>query len=43
MGEIRNEEIRAMVITSAVMNHITQQWIKWFGRLMRRLSNQPFL
>ena len=41
--KIRNEEIRAMVGTSAIMNKIVQQRIRWFGHLMRMLPSQTAL
>ena len=41
--KIRNEVIRDLVGATPALQHIEQQRIKWFGHLIRMLTNQPAL
>ena len=41
--KIRNEDIRAMVGATSVLQHIEQQRVKWFGHLTRMSPKQPAL
>ena len=41
--KIRNENIRAMVGATSVLQHIEQQRVKWFGHLTRMSPKQPAL
>ena len=42
-GQIRNEDIRAMVRATSILQHIEQQRVKWFRHLTRMSPKQPAL